>query len=139
MKAHRIVIIGALAALVAAHLAHAQAPAQASAAKAAATDTTARLAGTWQGTYSMPNGPSGALKLVIAKDSALSITQFAAEMDGSMQEMTTSKFAITTTEISWSQELMGQVCGTTAVLKGAELRGVMLCGHGAVSFVMTKP
>ena len=136
MKAHRIVIIAALASLYAAHHLHAQAPAKVVAATA---DTTARLAGTWQGTYSMQNGPTGALKLVIAKDSVLSIVQFAAEMDGNMQDMTTSKFAITSSEISWNQELMGQVCGTTAILKGAELRGVMLCGHGAVNFVMTKP
>ena len=110
-----------------------------SAPKASTTpDSATALVGTWEGSYTSDHAPAGAMKLVIGKDSALKISSFAVSMNNEMTEIATRGFAVASTDISWTQDLMGMPCGTTAILKDGQMRGTMVCGHGSVTFALTK-
>ena len=110
----------------------------AAAIKAATPDSSKALIGAWEGSYTSDHAGSGAMKLVVAKDSALTVTSLALAMQGEMQTVPVRNFAVTTTDISWIQDMMGMACEATAVLKNGQMKGAIVCGHGSVTFTLSK-
>ena len=100
-------------------------------------DSAKALIGTWEGTYDSDHG-SGAMKIVIAKDSVLKATGLSLAIGGEMQAMPVHDFAVTTDDISWIQETMGMSCQATAILKSGQMKGALVCGHGDFRFTLTK-
>lgn len=100
-------------------------------------DSAKALIGTWEGTYDSDHG-SGAMKIVIAKDSTLKATSLFLAIGGEMQSMPVHDFAVTTDDISWVQETMGMSCQATAILKSGQMKGAVVCGHGDVRFTLNK-
>jgi hypothetical protein len=109
-----------------------------SAARPTVPDSAKVLVGTWEGTYDSDHAGTGAMKIVIAKDSAFHATSLEFAMGGSMQAMPVHDFTVTTDDISWVQETMGTSCQATAVLKAGLMKGAVICGHGQVNFTLSK-
>jgi hypothetical protein len=112
--------------------------AQTSTTKATMPDSAKALVGTWEGTYTSDHAPAGAMKAVFAQDSVIKLTSFSLAMDNTMQTLETGHFSFTSDEISWTEDLMGMSCQTTAVLKNGQLKGAIVCGHGSVAFTLSK-
>lgn len=108
------------------------------AAKEAVPDSAKALIGTWEGTYASDHADPGAMRLVIAKDSVIKVTALSIAIGGEMQPIPVHDFAVTTTDISWIQETMGMSCQATAVLKSGQMKGAVVCGHGQISFTLSK-
>src|SRR5262249_45046925 len=109
-----------------------------SASKEATPDSAKALIGTWEGSYTSDHAPPGAMKLVIAKDSTIKATALSLALGGEMQSVPVHDFGVTTTDISWIQETMGMSCQATAVLKSGQMKGAVVCGHGQISFTLSK-
>jgi len=105
---------------------------------AAITDVDKAVIGTWEGKYTSDHAPSGAMRLTIARDSALKVTSLEMAMGHGMEAMPVRKFTASTSDISWVQETMDQACQTTAVLRDGQMKGAIVCGHAAANFVLTK-
>ncbi len=110
----------------------------ASTAKATMPDSAKTLVGTWEGSYTSDHAPTGAMKAVFVQDSVIKLSSFALTMDNTMQTLEVRNFSFTSDEISWTEDLMGMSCQTTAVLKNGQLKGAIVCGHGSVAFTLTK-
>jgi hypothetical protein len=110
----------------------------ASNAKATMPDSAKVLVGTWEGSYTSDHAPVGAMKAVFVQDSVIRLSSFALTMENTMQTLEVRNFSFTTDEISWTEDLMGMSCQTTAVLKNGQLRGAIVCGHGSVAFTLSK-
>ena len=106
--------------------------------KSVTPDSARAIVGTWEGSYTSDHAPSGTMKAVFVQDSAIKLTSFALAMDNTMQTLEVRNFSFTSDEISWTEDLMGMTCQTTAVLKGGLLKGAIVCGHGSVSFTLSK-
>jgi hypothetical protein len=104
----------------------------------AAEDTSRALIGQWDGTYTADHGPSGTMNLTISKDTVLKLTALNLSMGSNMAAVPVSNLAVTSTDISWTLDMMGQACTATAVEKHGEMRGSMACGHVSVQFFVTK-
>jgi hypothetical protein len=109
-----------------------------STAKAATPDSAKVLIGTWEGTYTSDHADPGGMKLVIAKDSVLKATALSIAIGGEMQSLPVHDFVVTANDISWIQETMGMSCQATAVLKSGQMKGAVVCGHGQISFTLSK-
>jgi hypothetical protein len=109
-----------------------------SAAKETTPDSAKALIGTWEGTYSSDHAGPGGMKLVIAKDSVLKAASLSIAFGGEMQSMPVHDFVVTANDISWIQETMGMSCQATAVVKGGQMKGSVVCGHGQIAFTMSK-
>jgi hypothetical protein len=107
-------------------------------AKAVTPDSAQALIGTWEGKYESDHAPSGAMKLVIANDSVLKASSLSIEMGGAMQSVPVHDLTVTSTDISFIEEAMGMPCQATAVLKSGQMKGAMICGHGQISFTLSK-
>ena len=109
-----------------------------SAAKEAMPDSAKALIGTWEGKYTSDHADPGGMKLVIAKDSVIKATSLSIAMGGEMQSVAVHDFSVTTNDISWVQETMGMSCQATAVVKAGQMKGAIVCGHGQISFSLSK-
>jgi hypothetical protein len=107
-------------------------------AKATMPDSAKVLVGTWEGSYTSDHAPAGAMKAVFVQDSVIKLTSFSLTMEDKMQTLEARNFSFTSDEISWTQDLMGMACQTTAVLKNSQLKGAIVCGHGSVAFTLSK-
>jgi hypothetical protein len=104
----------------------------------AAPDSAKALIGSWEGSYVSDHAPSGAMKLVIGKDSVLKVSSLAMAMGNDMPVISTRNFAVSPTDISWTQDMMGMTCEATAILKNGQMKGTIVCGHGSVTFTLNK-
>jgi len=104
----------------------------------AAPDSATALIGSWEGSYVSDHAPSGAMKLVIGKDSVLKVSSLAMAMGNDMAVVPTRNFAVSPTDISWTQDMMGMTCEATAILKNGQMKGTIVCGHGSVTFTLSK-
>ena len=109
-----------------------------SASKTVAPDSAKALIGTWEGSYDSDHAGSGAMKIVIAKDSIFKATSLVLAMGGAMQSIPVHDFTVTADDISWIQETMGMSCQATAILKAGQMKGAVVCGHGQVTFTLSK-
>ena len=78
------------------------------------------------------------MKLVIGKDSVLKVTSLAMTMGNEMTDIATRKLTVSTTDISWTQDMMGMSCEATAILRNGQMKGTIVCGHGSVTFTLNK-
>jgi len=101
-------------------------------------DSAKALVGTWEGNYTSDHAGPGGMKLVIAKDSVIKATSLSIAMGGEMQSVPVHDFVVTANDISWIQETMGMSCQATAVVKGGQLKGAVVCGHGQIAFTLSK-
>ena len=106
--------------------------------KDATPDSAKALVGTWEGSYASDHAGPGAMKIVIAKDSVFKATSLSIAIGGEMQSVPVHDFVVTTTDISWIQETMGMSCQATAVLKSGQMKGAVVCGHGQITFALSK-
>ena len=114
-------------------------PALAQAGKTNATPDSAKaLIGSWEGSYTSDHAPTGAMKLTISKDSVLKVSSLAMAMGNEMPAISTHNFAVTSTDISWTQDMMGMSCEATAILKNGQMRGTIVCAHASVNFTLNK-
>jgi hypothetical protein len=104
----------------------------------AAPDSAKALIGSWEGSYVSDHAPSGAMKLVIGKDSVLKVSSLAMAMGNDMPVIATRNFVVSPTDISWTQDMMGMTCEATAILKNGQMKGTIVCGHGSVTFTLNK-
>jgi hypothetical protein len=106
---------------------------------AAAPET--RFLGTWEGTFSS-HGPSGTMRLVVARDTTPTRALKASLAMTSAQPFevgTPTGLRVAGNELSWTQPVAQMECKAVAVLDAAgALRGEMACGHGALDFVMQQ-
>jgi hypothetical protein len=105
---------------------------------AASADSTNVFIGTWEGQYTSDHAPAGAIKLVIAKDSILKMSSMALAMNNEMTPVTVHNFAVSPTDITWTLDMMGMTCQTTAILKEGQMKGTIVCAHASVTFSATK-
>lgn len=103
-----------------------------------ASDSARALVGTWEGTYDSDHAGTGGMKLVIAKDSVLRATALSIAIGGEMQSVPVHDLVVTTDDITWIQDTMGMPCQATAVLKAGKMKGSVVCGHGQISFTLSK-
>jgi hypothetical protein len=101
-------------------------------------DSAKALIGSWEGSYVSDHAPTGAMKLVIGKDTVLKVTSLAMAMGNDMPVISTRNFAVTPTDISWTQDMMGMSCEATAILKNGQMKGTIVCGHASVTFTLNK-
>jgi hypothetical protein len=113
-------------------------PATAQAAKAATPDSAKALIGSWEGSYTSDHAPTGAMKLVIGKDTVLKVSSLAMTMGNDMPVIATRNFAVSPTDISWTQDMMGMSCEATAILKNGQMKGTIVCAHASVTFTLNK-
>ena len=106
--------------------------------KESAPDSAKALIGTWEGNYTSDHAGPGAIKLVIAKDSVIKVTALSIAIGGEMQSLPVHDFVVTTDDIAWIQETMGMSCQATAVVKAGQMKGAVVCGHGQISFILSK-
>lgn len=109
-----------------------------SASKSATPDSAKALIGTWEGKYDSDHAGPGGMKITIEKDSVLKATSLYIAIGGDMQSIPVHDFAVTTNDISWIQDTMGMPCQATAVVKSGQMKGAVLCGHGQITFTLTK-
>jgi hypothetical protein len=109
-----------------------------SASKNVAPDSAKALIGTWEGKYDSDHAGPGGMKITIEKDSVLKATSLYIAIGGDMQSVPVHDFAVTTNDISWIQEAMGMACQATAVVKSGQMKGAVMCGHGQITFTLTK-
>ena len=109
-----------------------------SVAKEAMPDSAKALIGTWEGQYTSDHTDPGAMKLVIGKDSTIKVTALSIAMGGEMHSVTVHDFSVTSSDISWIQDMMGMSCQATAVLKAGQMKGAVVCGHGQTAFTLSK-
>ena len=113
--------------------------AQPKAPKAPATDSiTTALVGTWEGTYQSDHG-SGAFTMKLGHDSVWTASMEMSMPDGSGTIPTkVNNFAVSGSNVTWTQELMGMACKSTAVLAAGTLRGETSCGQGSIGYLLKK-
>ena len=104
----------------------------------AAPDSAKALVGSWEGSYLSDHAPTGAMKLVISKDSVLKVSSLAMTMGNDMPVIPTRNFTVSTTDISWTQDMMGMACEATAILKNGQMKGTIVCAHASVTFTLSK-
>jgi hypothetical protein len=107
-------------------------------ASGSAPDSSKALVGTWEGSYVSDHAPTGAMKLVIAKDSVLKVSSFAMTMGNDMTTIPVRNFTVSPTDISWTQDMMGMTCESTAILRNGQMKGTIVCGHGSVTFTLNR-
>lgn len=105
-----------------------------------AAKTDSALVGTWEGTYSSDHAPSGAMKVVIERgsDAKLKVSAVSMMMGQNMTAIPARNTEVSATDISWTQDMMGMSCEATAILKSSDMKGSIVCGHGAVTFVLVR-
>jgi hypothetical protein len=114
-------------------------PSSAQGPKASATPDSAKaLVGSWEGSYLSDHAPTGAMKLVISKDSVLKVSSLAMTMGNDMPVIPTRNFTVSPTDISWTQDMMGMACEATAILKNGQMKGTIVCAHASVTFTLSK-
>jgi len=114
-------------------------PAKAQSTKLNTTPDSAKaLVGSWEGSYVSDHAPTGAMKLVIGKDSVSKVSSLAMTMGNDMPVIPTRNFTVSATDISWTQDMMGMTCEATAILKNGQMKGTIVCGHGSVTFTLNK-
>jgi hypothetical protein len=104
----------------------------------AAPDSAKALIGSWEGSYVSDHAPTGAMKLVIGKDSVLKVSSLAMTMGNDMPVIPTRNLVVSSTDISWTQDMMGMSCEATAILKNGQMKGTIVCAHASVTFTLNK-
>ena len=104
----------------------------------AAPDSAKALVGSWEGSYLSDHAPTGAMKLVISRDSVLKVSSLAMTMGNDMPVIPTRNFTVSPTDISWTQDMMGMACEATAILKNGQMKGTIVCAHASVTFTLSK-
>ena len=107
------------------------APVVAQAAHHAAPADTTNLVGTWDGLFNSPAMGQGGMKLVISKRAEWKATITVTREESMSSEA--GNFKVQGKELSWTLDLHGNACDTTAVVEGSVLKGETSCG-GQVAF-----
>ena len=94
-------------------------------------DTTDNLVGTWDGLFNSTAMGQGAMKLVVSKRAEWKAT-ITISRDESMSAEA-NNFKVQGKELSWTIDLHGSPCDSTAVVEGTVLKGETSCG-GQVAF-----
>ena len=94
-------------------------------------DTTDNLVGTWDGLFNSSAMGQGGMKLVISKRAEWKAT-ITVTRDESMSAEA-GNFKVQGKELSWTLDLHGTTCDSTAVVEGSLLKGETSCG-GEVAF-----
>jgi hypothetical protein len=96
----------------------------------------ATLPGTWEGTFNSEAVGTGGMKLVITKEGAwkgvITISR-----DESMTAEA-SAFTVKGNDLSWSLDLHGGVCTTTATREANVIKGETSCGRPMFTFELKK-
>ena len=96
----------------------------------------ATLPGTWEGTFNSEAVGTGGMKLVITKDGA-----WKGVITISRDESMTAEaqaFTVKGNEISWTLDLHGGLCTTTATREGNVIKGETSCGRPMFTFELKK-
>jgi len=118
----RTLTIG-LALLVSTHGASAQAPQ-----KAPPDSLTNRFVGVWDGRFITDHGPTGGMQLTISRDTAWKASIEMAHGDQAIPNRVTD-VKVDGKKMSWSQEVMGMTCATSASVEGEAMTGDASCGQ----------
>jgi hypothetical protein len=94
-------------------------------------DTTADLVGTWDGLFNSTAMGQGAMKLVVSKRADWKATITIARDESMSAEAT--NFKVQGKELSWTLDLHGHACDSTAIVEGSVLKGETSCG-GQMAF-----
>jgi hypothetical protein len=97
---------------------------------AAQVDTT-DLVGTWDGLFNSAMMGQGGMKLVVSKRAEWKATVTLTRDESMSAEA--GNFKVQGKELSWSLDLHGMTCESTAVVEGLVLKGETSCG-GEVAF-----
>ncbi len=97
----------------------------------------AKVVGTWDGSFQTDHGPTGSVRLSIAWDrgwhASMRLTA-----DEDVPGGPVSGFKVDGNRLSWTVELMGMSCSTTAVLEGETMKGQTACEQGSMTFVLNR-
>jgi hypothetical protein len=116
--------------------AFAQAPSHA--APTALPDSAKALVGVWEGNYASDHAPSAPMRLTVARDKDWSAKLEISMGNGGMESVPVRDFTYSSTDISFVIDMMGQPCQATSILKSGALHGTVVCGHGAITYVLSK-
>jgi len=94
-------------------------------------DTTDNLVGTWDGLFNSAAMGQGGMRLVISKRADWKAT-VTVTRDESMSAEAID-FKVQGKELSWTLDLHGTPCDSTAIVEGSVLKGETACG-GQVAF-----
>ena len=106
-------------------------PLTAHGARLTAPADTIDLVGTWDGLFNSPAMGQGGMKLVISKRTEYKATVTVTRDESMSAEA--SNFKVQGQELSWTLDLHGSACDSTAVVDGSVLKGETSCG-GQVMF-----
>jgi hypothetical protein len=118
----RTLTIG-LALLLSTHAASAQATR-----KTSQDSLTNRFVGVWDGRFITDHGPTGGMQLAIARDTAWKVSIEMAHGDQAIPNRVT-EVKVDGRKISWSQDVMGMTCSTSATVDGEAMTGDASCGQ----------
>ena len=118
----RTLTIG-LALLVSTHAASAQATR-----KAPPDSLTNRFVGVWDGRFVTDHGPTGGMQMTVARDTAWKVSIEMAHGDQAIPNRVT-EVKVDGKKISWSQDVMGMTCATSATVDGDVMSGEASCGQ----------
>ena len=91
----------------------------------------------WTGSYQAPHGPPGAYTVTFTRDSAWH-AKVEILSDGGAMPTAVRDVKVDASNVTWTQDLMGMTCKTTAVLAASALRGETACEQGALTFLLHK-
>jgi len=87
-----------------------------------------RFVGVWDGRFITDHGPTGGMQLTISRDTAWKASIEMAHSDQAIPSRVTD-VKVDGKKISWSQEVMGMTCATSASVEGEAMTGDASCGQ----------
>ena len=87
-----------------------------------------RFVGVWDGRFITDHGPTGGMQLTISRDTAWKASIEMAHSDQAIPNRV-SDVKVDGKKISWSQEVMGMTCATSATVEGEAMTGDASCGQ----------
>jgi hypothetical protein len=89
---------------------------------------TTRFVGVWDGRFTTDHGPIGGMQVTVAHDTAWKVSIEMAHGDQAIPSRVTD-VKVAGKRISWSQDVMGMTCATTATVDGTAMTGEASCGQ----------
>lgn len=104
---------------------------------AVADTTKKKFVGQWEGTYFSDHSGENALKITIARDTAWKGTiEFTA--DQPIPPAAMADLAITGSNVTWTQSVMGMSCVSSGAVIGESMKGEIKCGQMSIGFLLKK-
>lgn len=103
---------------------------------AAAQPSASPLAGTWEGSFTAPQG-KGQMELVLSRDSTWH-GRVQVRVDHPVPPSDARELVVDGAKVAFTSDLMGSACKTTASAAAGRLRGRMDCGAFALEFDLAR-